>query len=99
MPAHPQGAALHDAHPTVSKIAPFANFPIRRLELVKCNSGIIASGNCSPSTTWLSVSRSLTAFSPRTPMTITAGMIASRRVINRRTHGRTRQCINPSITT
>jgi hypothetical protein len=33
------------------------------------------------------------------PMTRSAGTIANERVIIRRTHGRMRQCMNPSITT
>ena len=73
--------------------------PMRFLELVKCRSGNIAKGNCSASTTWLSVSRSVTLLSPRIPMMRTAGRIARPRVINRRTQGRIRQCMKPSITT
>ena len=41
----------------------------------------------------------VTLLSPRSPMMTTAGMIAIKRVISRRTHGRMRQCMKPSITT
>ena len=37
--------------------------------------------------------------SPRMPMMTTAGMMASRRVIRRRSHGWMRQCMKPSMTT
>ena len=59
----------------------------------------VASGNCSASTTWLKFKRSFTLPAPRTPMTRIAGMIAKHRVTIRRTHGVSRQCMNPSITT
>ena len=59
----------------------------------------MANGSCSASTTWLSVSRSVTLPSPRMPMMKTAGRIASVRVMSRRTHGLMRQCMKPSITT
>ena len=73
--------------------------PIRLRELVKCSSGNMANGSCSASTTWLRVSRSLTLLSPRMPMISTAGMMASVRVMSRRSHGWIRQCMKPSITT
>ena len=85
--------------PAISRKRPFLHEPMRARELVNCSSGNMAKGNCSASTTWLSVSKSVTLLSPRMPITRTAGRIASVRVINLRTQGWIRQCMNPSMTT
>jgi hypothetical protein len=85
--------------PAINRNQPSFHVPIFLRELVKCSSGNMANGSCSASTTWLSVSRSFTLLSPRMPMMRTAGMMASVRVMSRRSHGLIRQCMKPSITT
>ncbi len=85
--------------PVINKNHPLRHFPMRFLELVKCSSGNIANGNSKHRTTWLRLTRSVTLPFPRTLMIRIAGKIASVRVMSRRTHGRIRQCMNPSITT
>src|SRR6266436_1198351 len=87
------------AQPAISKNHPFFHAPMRLRELVKWSSGNMAKGSCKASTTWLSVSRSVTLLSPRTPIINTAGKMASDRVMSRRTQGLIRQCMKPSITT
>src|SRR5215472_12034322 len=87
------------AHPAIRRNQPLRHFPVRRCELVKCNNGNMANGNCSAKTTWLRVSRSVTLLSPRNPMIAMAGRIAISRVISRRSHGLMRQFMKPSITT
>src|SRR3974377_1095585 len=87
------------AHPATRRNQPLRHLPMRLVELVKCNRGNMANGNCRASTTWLRVNRSVTLLSPRRPITTTAGRMAIPRVITRRTHGLTRQFMNPSMTT
>jgi len=85
--------------PAISRNQPFFQAPIRFRELVNCSSGNMAKGSCNASTTWLRVSRSVTLLLPRIPIMRTAGRMARLRVMSRRTHGRMRQCMKPSITT
>src|SRR6202023_1600280 len=94
-------AVISSAHaqPAAASNGPAFHVPIRRRELANQSSGNIANGSCSASTTWLSVNRSVTLLSPRSPITSTAGRMASERVIKRRSHGFRRQCMKPSMTT
>src|SRR5579862_5030281 len=73
--------------PANNKNHPSFHFPIRFLELVNWRRGNIENGSWIARTTWLRVSRSVTLLSPRNPMITTAGIIASERVISRRSHG------------
>src|SRR5205085_2896273 len=77
---------------------PFANSPILILSLVNRTRGKTAKLNCKLRMTWLRTSRFVVPFSPEIIVTMTAGMIAIRRVIRRRNHGRIRRFRNPSIT-
>ncbi len=73
---------------------------MRWRELVKCSNGNMASGSRMHRTTWLRLTRSVILVdSPRRPMIRMAGMTARVRVSNRRTQGRMRQCMKPSMTT
>ena len=67
-----------------------ANTPIFERSLVKVTSGITANESCRLSTTCERTSSSSIAFDPRTAMNATAGMIASPRLIMRRSQGRIR---------
>src|SRR5579864_1074894 len=74
------------------------NGPILCGSLVNMTSGKTAKGNWRLSTTWL---RMISGPVPRSPYAYTtamAGMIATRRVISRRSHGRIRRLMNPSMT-
>ena len=76
----------------------FTNSPIFSRSLVKMIKGITANASCRLSTTWDSTSRSSTERGPRSRMTATAGMIASPRLIMRRSQGWMRMWRKPSIT-
>jgi hypothetical protein len=79
-------------------IGPLTNSPIFTLSLVNRTSGKTAKLNCRLRITWLSTSRFVVPFSPEMIVTTTAGMIAMRRVMRRRSHGRRRMLRKPSIT-
>src|SRR5882672_6966176 len=87
------------SHAAIKRAIPGLQAPMRFRELVKCRSGNMASGSWRASTTWLSVSRSVTLPSPRSPMMTIAGMMARSRVMSRRTQGWIRQRMNSSMTT
>ncbi|VUM33070.1 hypothetical protein PGKDCPLP_04621 [Stenotrophomonas maltophilia] len=72
--------------------------PIVTLSVTIRTSGMIANGSCIDSTTWLSTSSFTAPWSPNSMITTTTGMIASARVISRRSHGGRRRCRKPSIT-
>jgi len=72
--------------------------PIVALSVTSLTSGMIANGSCIDRTTWLSTSSFTAPWSPNSRITTTTGMIASARVIRRRSHGGKRKCRNPSIT-
>ena len=59
----------------------------------------MARGSCNPRITWLRTSNCVTLLSPRSHDNHSAGMIANPRVNSRRSQGRIRQCMNPSMTT
>ena len=65
---------------------------------VNTTSGSTANGSCRLSTTWLSTSNWVAPLSPAMITPATAGMIASPRVISRRSHKGNRISRNPSMT-
>src|SRR5579859_3144599 len=77
----------------------FANSPILFFSPVKRINGQTAKPNCMLKTTWLATSSSVVLFSPKNPITQTAGTIAMSRVISRRSQGRSRTFTKPSMTT
>src|SRR6266446_7804228 len=74
------------------------NSPIFRRSLVNRTSGMTAKESCRLRMTWLSKSNFAVPLAPNRAATITAGIIAMRRVIKRRSHGRKRMLRKPSIT-
>jgi len=74
------------------------NSPMRRRSLVNRMSGTTAKASWRLSTTWESTSSSSTACSPRTAITTAAGMIASPRLMSRRSQGWMRMRRKPSMT-
>ena len=88
-------AAIQESAVTQRRLA---NSPMIPRSLVNRISGTTANGSCKLRITWLTRSRSYDPASPFQEMTITAGMIAIRRVVRRRRTGRILNLINPSIT-
>ena len=76
----------------------FANRPIFRLSLVNRISGITAKLSCNERITWLQSRRSVVFPSPNIAITKTAGVIAIKRVVNRRNQGASRMLMKPSMT-
>ena len=76
----------------------FANTPILCGSLVNATSGNTANGSCRLSTTWLRMMSGPVPRSPYIATTMIAGTMAMRRVMSRRSHGRRRMLMNPSIT-
>src|SRR6266545_4714059 len=85
-------------HPSSRIAGPLTNVPIFARSLVKRISGHTAKPSCSDRITWLATISSVVRPSPNSPMMVTAGMIAIRRVTSRRSHGRIRKLRKPSIT-
>ena len=75
-----------------------ANSPMRFGSSVKRIRGITAKGSCMLIIAWLRSSSHKVDCSPKWYIVITAGMIASVRVIRRRIQGRMRRSRNPSMT-
>ena len=65
----------------------FANSPILARSPVKRIRGQTANPSCMLSVTWLATSSSVLLFSPKKPITQTAGTMAMARVISRRSQG------------
>ena len=62
-------------------------------------SGTTANESCRDKITWLKINNLFTPVAPYMAATITAGIMAIRRVIKRRNHGVSRIFRNPSMTT
>src|SRR6185503_15981970 len=72
--------------------------PIFARSEVKRTSGNTAKDSCRLNTTWLAISSAPVPRSPYNATTMMAGMMASSRVTRRRSQGRTRRLMKPSIT-